>query len=212
MDYTGNSNKAKEKSPGEKSGETIEKQQIKKVTNAKVKKQSEFGKFVSVFLPEGGMTIIKDHIINDMIIPTVKQIIDDTVHITLYGTPAGKRGGVNQPQNRTSYSSIFDRRREESRYSRYDQPTRSSSIFKTEDIVFEARLDAEDVLNYMEGLIVEYGCVSMADMYEMVGQTSPYTDYNYGWHNLESARIVPVRGGGFGLDLPVPVRLPLYKG
>ena len=54
----------------------------------------------------------------------------------------------------------------------------------------------------MDELISIYGFVSVADLYDMVGITQPYTYNKYGWTNLNSASATKLRGGGYLLNLP----------
>ena len=55
----------------------------------------------------------------------------------------------------------------------------------------------------MDELIDTYGNVSVADLYDLVGKSSEYTDNKYGWTNLRNAEPVRVRDG-YMLKLPKP--------
>ena len=46
----------------------------------------------------------------------------------------------------------------------------------------------------------------MADLYDLVGMTSNYTDNKYGWYDLRTAYIQGV-SGGYVIRLPKPVAL-----
>ena len=48
--------------------------------------------------------------------------------------------------------------------------------------------------------------VKIADLYDLVGMDSNYTDNRYGWTNLRSAQVVRVRDGYL---LKLPKALPL---
>lgn len=67
--------------------------------------------------------------------------------------------------------------------------------------IFETRRDAEEILNYMEDLIDEYGFVTVADLYDLVGVSGNYTDNKYGWTDISNAEIVRVRDG-YMIKLP----------
>ena len=46
-----------------------------------------------------------------------------------------------------------------------------------------------------------FGEVTVADLYDLVGISSDYTDRKYGWTDLATAKPIRVRGG-YLLDLP----------
>jgi hypothetical protein len=58
----------------------------------------------------------------------------------------------------------------------------------------------------MDQLIEKYETVSVADLYELLGVTSSYTDEKWGWVDLREATIRRVRDG-YLLDLPKPESL-----
>ena len=62
------------------------------------------------------------------------------------------------------------------------------------------------MLNQMIDALATYNCVSVADLYDLVGMTSNYTDNKYGWYDLRTAYIQGV-SGGYVIRLPKPVVL-----
>ena len=79
---------------------------------------------------------------------------------------------------------------------------------KADVFIFDSRSGAEEVLSRMHELIDTYGLVSVADVHDLCGTTSIYTDSKHGWTNLDSAEIIRVRGGSYKLCLPKV--LPIY--
>lgn len=75
-----------------------------------------------------------------------------------------------------------------------------------QEIILESRKDAEDVLDTMRNMISTYGVVSVADLHDLTGAIANYTDSNYGWTALNSAKVVRVRNG-YLLKLPRPKTL-----
>lgn len=175
---------------------------------AKVAKKGEFQKAVDAFLPEEGLKGINDHIIMDVVIPTIKKIISDTVETLLYGsTGLAPRNGTGN-KSKTSYSGFYNRKEEEEQYSRPIGSSRLNASYSYEEIVLETRGQALSVISCMEEVIDTYECVSVADLYEMVDLTGNYTDNNYGWLDLRGAQVIQLRRGGYALKLPKPVKLP----
>lgn len=175
--------------------------------NAKVAKKGELQKVIDAFLPEDGLVGIKDHIIMDVVVPTIKKIISDTVETFLYGaTGVAPRNGNGK--SKTSYGAYYNRKEEEERYARPVGSSRMVNTYSHEDIILETRGQALSVIACMEEIIDQYECVSIADLYEMVDLTGNYTDNNYGWLDLQGAQVIQLRRGGYALKLPKPIKLP----
>ena len=80
-----------------------------------------------------------------------------------------------------------------------------ANVWRT-DFVFDSRSSAEKVLEDLNDVMKLYGTVRVADMYDLVGETSPYTANDYGWKNLNTALVVRVCNG-YKLRLPSPIRI-----
>lgn len=87
------------------------------------------------------------------------------------------------------------RRREKVSYCSYHDET----IFATRD-------EAEALMAEMRELIKLYGFVTVADLHDLTGTDSCYTDNNRGWTSLRNAEISRVRGGWAVI---LPEALPL---
>lgn len=181
------------KSNSHKSKELAQKKVEKVVTgNVRTKKKSDIQKFASIFVPED-VNSVKDYILMDVIVPLIKKAISDTVEVILY--PGGKKGGSNA--SKISYREYYDRDRRRD----YSAP-RVRSGYDFDDIIFDTRGEAEQVLSSMDDLIDVYGTVSVADLYDLAGITGRnYTDNKYGWTDIRTARVVRVREG-YTLELP----------
>lgn len=189
-EYKSNSYKSKNKL----GANTTEKKEIKKVVSgvAKTKKKSTLTKFTEVFIPED-VDNVKDYILFDVMIPAAKKLISDSIDALLYGGNSRRsKGGIAGRISYIDYNKASTRDRDRDRYYRDDnrRGTHSST-----DIVLETRGDAEAVIMAMDELIEAYGIVSIADFNELVGVNGQYTDNNYGWSDIRSAKVVPVRDG-----------------
>jgi hypothetical protein len=154
---------------------------------------------------------VGNFILMDIVVPTVKDMISNVVgqgiDRALFGE-SGRRQGSGRTQH-TSYSRVSDERR--TSYSRAGDRDRdisrvSRSRFDFDDIVLPTRGEAEKVLDTMVEVWREYGSVRVADLYDLVGITSEYTDNNFGWVDMRNADVSRVRSG-YVLDLPKPVQL-----
>lgn len=182
---------------------------VGKVIKGKAKvKKNEVRKFTDVFISEDASNV-KNYILMDVIVPSIKKAIYDLVMGTLDMTFYGGRGGSTRrpTADKVSYQN-YDyssaSRRDERSYNR----TRTASGYTYDDIVVDTRGEAETVLTRMDEIMEEYGTVRVADLYDLVGVTGQYTDNNYGWTNIRNAEIVRVRDG---YKIKMPRALPLNK-
>lgn len=189
--YESNSHKSREA----KAIQVEERKKLDKVISgtAKTKKKSEVSKFFRDFIDED-LPKVRTFVVKDVIIPSIKKAIVETIDMILYGDSRGGRGRTNA--SRVSYRSYYD----EPRTSR-DRAVETRTGYGYDDVVLETRGDAEQVLSQMDDLISEYGVASIADLYDLVGISGNYTDNKYGWTNLRNAEVKRVRDG-FMLDLP----------
>lgn len=197
MDYKPNSHKYKDKAQAE----PVEQKRFDKVVKSpvKTKKKGELRKFADVFVSED-IHNVKSYILTDVLIPAAKKLITDVVtdgiNMILYGaTGRGGRSGSNTPY--VSYRNYSDSKTER----RASERSRTSSHYSVDDIIFNTRGEAENVLTLMDEAIERYKMVRVADFYDLAGVTGNYTDNDYGWTNLRSAEIRRV-SDGYVIKLP----------
>lgn len=186
VEYASNSHKSKETQLMDKNAE----RKVEKVVKGSVKTRDNKGrKFADIFISEDAANV-KSYVFMDVLVPAIKKAISDIVtngiDMILYGGTGG--GNRAKPTSKVSYRSYYEDRSEPSRYS-------GRGRFDYDDIIFESRIEAENVRKQMIELIESYGFVTVSDMYDMAGLTAPYTGNNYGWMNLRSSDVVHVRDG-----------------
>ena len=71
-------------------------------------------------------------------------------------------------------------------------------------MVFEDKRDAVAVLDGLVESTVKYEFATVMDFNQLAGQESNFTDNDFGWDDLRSARVIRIRDG-YVLDLPVPI-------
>ena len=194
-----NSHKSKEEA------KTRQDKKIERVVSGPVrqKKKSELRKFTDVFLSEDVGTV-KNYILSDVLIPAIKRAVSDIVgngiDMLLYGE-SGKSRKREAGASRISYREYYDRERD-----RREDRGRVRTGYDFDEYVLNNRGEAEEVLSQMDELIERYKTISVADYCELIGVRSRYTDNNYGWTNITSARVVPVRDG---YVIKLPKAMPL---
>ena len=182
------------------------KKKIEKVVsgNVKVKKKNGVTKFADNFISED-IHNVKSYVITDVLIPSIKRAISEMVtngiDMILYGSTGGR--SKRSSADRVSYRNYYDRR-DDDRY--HDRDRVRTSPYSFDDIVLDSRGEAEEVIARMDELIDQYGIVSVADLYDLVGVSGNYTDNKYGWTNIRNAEPIRVRDGYM---LRLPKALPI---
>lgn len=188
--YKPNSDKYRESLKKE---ESVEKKVEKVISgSAKQKKTSEFEKTIKLFLTED-LNNLKTYIIMGVLVPTIKKSLNDILICSINAL----FGNINQKSSPTvskiAYNNFFG---QEIRQREISPLTKISDGYGIDDIYLDSRGDAELILETMADAISQYGVVSVADYYDFVGiNTDNYTNNNYGWTNISSAKIITTRDG-----------------
>lgn len=175
-----------------------------KVVHGKVKvKKNNTRKLTDIFISEDAANV-KNYILMDVIVPSIKKALYDLVVGTLDMSLYGGRGGSKRPtSDKVSYRDYNGvSRRDDRSYGR----TRTTSGYSYDDIVLETRGEAESVITRMDEIMEEYDQVRVADLYDLVGITGDYTDNKYGWTNIRNARVVRNRDG-YKIEMPRAIPL-----
>lgn len=170
------------------------KSKVKKIVSGKIKKKNNL---LDIIFSEDANSV-KEYIISDIVIPNAKKLLSEIItkgsDMLLYGET---RSTKNTNASKVSYKSYYNS----------GTPLRTQTRYSFDDILIENRGEAEEVLFQLDELINEYGIVSVADFYELVGiDGSTYTDNDYGWTDIRTAKIVRTRDG-YIIKLPRPVPL-----
>lgn len=199
-EYKSNSHRSKEG----KTEALTDRKRVEKVVHGRVRTKPKSGvsKITDVFISEDAANV-KSYIVMDVLVPAVKKAISDIVRdgidMILYGESRGRRSS-----SASGYVSYRDYSRSDDRDRFRDSRSRSS--YAHDDIILDSRGEAEEVLTRMDELIDTYGNVSVADLYDLVGKSSEYTDNKYGWMNIRNAEPIRVRDGYM---LKLPKALPI---
>ena len=181
-----------------------DRQKAEKVVSGKVKTRKKTGvqKFADRFISDDAENI-KTYVSEDIIIPGIKNMIEDIVtkgiRLLLRGS-VGDRRDSRTPASRVSYRDCYDRDNRSNGY------IRANARYSYEDVIFDNIQDAKEVLSRMDEVVDTYKMISVADLYEFAGITPSTTDHKYGWTDIRSARIESTRDG---YQLRLPKALPL---
>lgn len=217
-----NENLNPQKSPEEK----IEETSLTPVVSGRVsvKPKSEGKKIVETFF-KGDLESVKRSIWRDVVVPTIKDMLWSTLERAGRGLIYGdserySRSDRDRDSARarqvdfTAYSRRPERPRDRDRDPYYD----ANDIYDYGELRFEfdrgpdggeweARKDAENVRANMADICAEYRWVSVAQMFELAGLPKKYTDRDWGWTNVDNARIERGRNCYIlRLDRPRPIK------
>lgn len=207
QDYKPNSNRFKESQKGTTTPAAPEAKKVEKVVAGKVtaKPKTGLAKFAETFLAED-IHKVKDYVVKDLIIPTVKDTIWTIIARGSERLIFGEAG--HSPKNSklpfVNYGNLF----KSNTPSQVPTVNSSTSQYSVDNIILEDRGDAEKVLTAMNAHIAEFGEVSISTLYEFIGE--PIGDFmstRWGWRSLNTAGIMRTSNGGYKLDLPRPQSL-----
>lgn len=184
----------------------IEKKKVEKVVKNEVKlrKKSVGERLTDDFLASD-MKTVGGSVLFDILIPAAKDAISNAfkgmIDGLLFGSGTGSsRTYRDRDQTRVyrSYERYADTSDRQKTYSQKQNTTNRYS-----DPIFSSRDDANEVLEGMIDILEEYEVVTVKDLYGFLGQRADYTAGEYGWYNLDMAKIRRVREG-YLLELPRP--------
>lgn len=216
-DFPPNSHSSKEpvapKAVGE---EKIEKVPIDKVISGKViRRKKPLGtRLKETFILGDGQSVMH-YIMAEVIVPATKDLIADTatsaVERMLFGESHhyGRRGrrssSRSQSDNYTRYTQVSKKQRppweNDRRPSRDNIRRRPANDFQ--EIILETRAECEEVIEQMFDLTEKYETATVADLYDLIGTESSYTDDKWGWYDVKDFNIRRI-SNGYLLDIPRP--------
>lgn len=173
-----------------------------------LRKEPLWKRVLEAFFGDPGERSIGDHILFDVIIPGARDLtvnsLNDGIDQVFYGeSRSSRRRPQSQGQvTRTNYTNYAN----QPRHPAAREPKQVRSVRDYKDVLFETRSEADMILSRMIDHVLDFGRVSVADLYDLCGVTEEFTDYNFGWTDLTFSSIRHTRGGYF-LDLPEPVTL-----
>ena len=162
---------------------------------------------------------IRDYVIFDVVIPSIRKSIFDTIVGTAaqifgvsvprsfgYSSDGRYNGGRLTPHERQyrDYTSIQRSRQlasEEPRLARYDR-------FYVTDYPFVYKEDADSVLEQLMDICDYQGWVSVSQFFNIadpdgtIAGKNPYTNSNYGWHSIDNASVKFIQDYGYVINLP----------
>lgn len=214
-DFPANSQRARTAHREEPEPKIAESKKLKKVVEGEVvRRKKPLGKRLKESFLGGDGQTVRDYLIEDIILPNFRDLIIDVVNggverMVLGDSRAShRRGGsprFGHATGRVNYngfsqSPVGRGAREDPRP---PMSRRARAAHDFEEIVLDSRTEAEMVLSTLYDALERYEQVTVADLLELVGISSNFTEMRYGWTDLHGSRIEHIRGG-YLLNLPRP--------
>lgn len=223
-DYQGNSKLDREIAAEETPVQ--EEPRLKKLEGVTVvKTKKSLGKRIKEGLGGGSdMQSVGSYLLWDVAVPAARDLIFDIIiegaRGSLYGEARGRSRGSSGPISNIVGSNNNSRIRttnyngvSQSPIIGQQQGVRSAGNvgastgqFDFSDLKVDSRGQAEHIIQSMRDAIQQYGLVSVAEFYNLIGQSgNGFTDQKHGWNmeTFEGARARAHRGG-FVLEIPQP--------
>lgn len=209
-DYPSNSRKSRE--PKVEIKPVEEEKRAEKVVEGEVvrRKKPLSKRFTEIFFSGNGRGVVS-YIMLDVLLPAAKDTIADVVsqgiERMLFGEARStSRRGTSRTSGYVSYNRYSAQpqssvRREDPRATALSQRARATHDF--DEIILATRAEAEEVIGRLFDIVSKYEAATVADLYELLGISSKFTDDRWGWTDIRGAGVTRVRSG-YLLDLPKP--------
>ena len=167
-----------------------------------VTRRRSVGKKLGDILLNGDLQDVKSYLIEDVLIPSVKETIFELANKGLDMLLFGGTGRTASKPSQTyiSYNNYSNQSGHRSAPER-SRNRREEIGFNDEELIFRERGPAEMVLEKMMAIFEEYHIVTKADLNDIMNRTGNFTDNNWGLTDMAGACVERVRGG-YLLNLP----------
>lgn len=193
------------------------------VTGAvKVQKKGLVERLVVGMLGPDGIPGITSYLGHEIIMPALKNMVYDTLtnglSMGMFGRDGVGRSSHHQSQG-SNYGGVRPVARQSNVYGNAYRPASTAAPVqapvqanvaqrraggnRVPDFEISDRNQAVSVLNSLQNTAMQYGNVSVADYYDMIGVEPQFTDNTYGWtgESIQRAALQAIRNG-FVIKLP----------
>ncbi len=192
-DYTGNSNVEKDK-PNRRVPEKV-------VTgDVTIKAPGVATKFKRIFFG-GDMKTAAVYVFGDVLIPAMQRLVLEAASKGLdqliYGSDRRPHSSRSTYQPRVQYHNpnVVQAQSRPYAANRPIDRWRREDPINVGNIVVASRADADNVIEGMINIVDSYEVVSVADLYELLGQPTTHVDHKWGWTRLSGIESRQVKDG-----------------
>lgn len=202
MDYNKIESKPLNTEPKEE--KLVEKEKVQKVVTGTVKKRKKnlIERLVIGIIGPDGLPAVGSYLLKEVIGPSLVQLTAESaksaIDMLMYRGQPGHPGVTPVQPSRVAM-------RPQTNYAnRYATPPQQVATQVNRsvrghvvDYTIADRNEGYTVIQSLQAIAEAYNVVSLADYYDMIGVTSQYTDYNFGWDAsaISQVALMPVAGG-----------------
>lgn len=186
----------------------------------KVRKRKSLWKEVKGEFISEDADSVGSYLLYDILLPALRDLVSDIGHGALdmaMGTDGRRYRGRGRRDDRTyiSYDRYWDREspRRRARWQDDDDDDyrdrrrnsrRVPSNEDLDDFIFDTKEKARRLLEDMQDRIDKYDDVSVGYLLDRIGESIPgdFVSDDWGWYNLDNAKIKPAYGGGWHIIFP----------
>lgn len=178
------------------------------VVSPVTRRRKPLGKRISEVFTGGDTRGVFSYVLLDVLVPAAKDMVSDAVsqgvERMLFGEVRSRRSSArDRPNNGYVSYNRFSGSRPDPREEQRSISRRARSQHNFDDIVLGTQAEATEVVDALFELVGTYGVAKVADLYDLVGVTSVFTDEKWGWSDIRGIGSTRVRDG-YLLDLPRP--------
>lgn len=176
------------------------------VSGKVIKRKKPLGRrFINTFFAGDG---VMGYLGKEVLLPALQNLITDFVtqgvNRAVYGDAAPARTTRGSaPRTHVSYNQPSSIVRPATSTPATRRPVTQPSAFDIGDLIVGSKIEADMICEKLYETVEEYGAATVANLNDLIGQTSAYTDHKWGWTDLERLSIAKIREG-FLIKLPEP--------
>lgn len=185
------------------------------VTDGVIKRKKSLGRRLKETFFSGSSDSVIGYLAKDVLIPALQDLLTDFVkqgiEKAVYGEVQSSRtvrGSSARVREHVGYNRISTGRSAIARSE--PTPVRRSisqpSSYLIEEVVVRDKIQVQLIANRLLETLEEYEAVTVANLNELLGDTSTVTDYKWGWTDLSTMAVKAV-SGGYLLLMPEPENL-----
>lgn len=148
---------------------------------------------------------------NDVIVPGAMNLFLDSMEMLFFHQVTRRNGYYSPPPPQTSYNyGGYGYGYNYNQQYNYPQPPQPQPQQNTQidyrNIILHTRQDAEAVARQMKDRCIQFGSVSIADLFDLINVAGEFTDNNWGWSD---PNCIGIRRVSQGFLIVVPNAIPL---
>lgn len=180
---------------------------LKVVKSPGIRRKKPVGaRFLSLFLSGEDIKTAAVRVTLESLLPKAKDVILDAAKDFLDRIFNGDSRS-SSTTGRVSYNNMGSSSGRRMDDDRGGPSRRDRALHNFDDIIFNSREDANEVIEHLYNVLDEYDHVTVGDFYTIAGVSSEPQDESWGWkdRDFRNVEAVPTRNGRYRISFPRPI-------